>query len=298
MQLRFLGFNRSADPKSPTQTELNISLDEVRKLPGIDPLSDVIWDDFRLVGNDNEKAWHRTKDLGPYDIINIDLCDGFGKAEPGLIDDTYYKAVNRLMSLQARKKNPWLLFLTTRTRKSDVHAELMQRFLDKYIQNLANCPSFKLASTGALGIEDEASLIKAAETPEGHLSILLIGLCKWLLGLAVEQNPPSKIDVKGVIGYRVYAGAPHDDLISIAFRFEPTFTPVNDPMGIANHPKVAHGECAQATEALKQVEQRSCADSAINDDIKLRGQLVEAMADLLRQARYDVDAYHEWLQAT
>ena len=250
MQLRFLGFNRSADPKSPTQTELNISLDEVRKLPGIDPLSDVIWDDFRLVGNDNEKAWHRAKDLGPYDIINIDLCDGFGKAEPGLLDDTYYKAVNRLMSLQARKKNPWLLFLTTRTRKSDVHTELMQRLLGKYVQNLSSCPSFKLASTEALAIEDEASLKKAAETPEGHLSILLIGLCKWLLGLAVEQNPPSKIDVKGVIGYRVYAGAPRDDLISIAFRFEPTFTPVNDPMGIANHPVVALGECAQATEAL------------------------------------------------
>lgn len=297
MQLRFLGFNRSADPKSPSQSELNISLDEVRKLSRIDPLSDVIWDDFRLVGNVNEKAWQKAKELGPYDIINLDLCDGFGKHEPGVLDDTYYKAVNRLMSLQARKKDPWLLFLTTRTRKCDVHAELMQRLLAKYVQNLATCPSFKLASTAALAIEDEATLRNVSKTPEGHLAILLVGLCKWLLGLAVAQNPPSKIDVKGVIGYRVYAGAPHDDLISIAFRFEPTFTPVDDPMGIANHPDVALGECEQATDALNQVEQRSCADQVIADDVELRSQLVEAMADLLRLARYDVEAYHEWLLA-
>lgn len=300
MQLRFLGFNRSADPKSPAQTELNISLDEVRKLSGIDPLSDIIWDDFRLVGNDNEKAWLRAKDLGPYDIINLDLCDGFGKHEPGVLDDTYYRAVSRLMSLQARKKNSWLLFLTTRTRKCDVHAELMQRLLGKYVQNLADCPSFKFASTEALAIEDEATLKASAETPEGHLAILLVGLCKWLLGLAIEQKPPSRIDVKSVIGYRVYAGAPHDDLISIAFRFEPTFTPVNDPMGIANHPDVdvALSECAQATDAFKQVEQRSCADKVIADDIELHSQLVAAMVDLLRLARYDIDAYHKWLQAT
>jgi hypothetical protein len=297
MQLRFLGFNSSANPKSSAQTELNISLDEVRKLPGIDPLSDVIWDDFRLVGNDNEKAWDRAKGLGPYDIINIDLCDGFAKPEPGMLDNSYYKAVNQLMSLQARKKDPWLLFLTTRTRKSDVHVELMQRLLDKYAQNLANCPSFKLASSEMLAIKDNDTLNSAADTPEGHLSILLVGLCKWLLGLAVAQNPPSKIDVKGVIGYRVYAGAPHDDLISIAFKFEPTFVPVNDPMGIANHSKIAPGECEQATDALKQVQQRSSADEAIADDLELRGQLVKAMADLLRLARYDVDAYHAWLLA-
>lgn len=297
IKFRFLGFNRSADPQSLMQTDLNISLDEVRKLSGIDPLSDIIWDDFRLVGNNNEKAWHRAKDLGPYDIINLDLCDGFGKPEPGLLDDTYYKAVSRLMSLQARKKNPWLLFLTTRTGKGDVNAELMQRLLNKYVQNLANCPSFKLASTETLAIEDEATLNKAAETHEGYLSVLLIGLCKWLLGLAIEQKPPSKIDVKGVIGYRIYAGAPHDDLISIAFRFEPTFTPVNDPMGIANHPEEALGECEQAAEALKQVEQRICADKVIAGDVELRDQLVAAMADLLRLARYDVDAYHEWLLA-
>lgn len=297
MQFRFLGFNSSANPLSATQTELNISLDEVRKLEGIDPLSEVIWDDFHLVGNNSEKAWHRSKDLGPYDIINLDLCGGFAKSKPGVIDVNYYNAINQLMSLQSRQKNPWLLFLTTRTRKSDIHAELMQSLIDKFIDNLENCPSFKLASTEALAIEDEATLKVASDTPEGHLSIFLIGLSKWLLGLAVNQSPPSKIDVKGVVGYRVHGGAQHNDLISIAFRFEPSFAPVSDPMGIANNPDEALDECTQATEALKQVDQRCCADTVIADDDALRDHLVEEMADLLRLARYDVDAYHEWVEA-
>lgn len=297
MRFRFLGFNKSADPKSPAQSELNISLDEVRKLAGIDHLSDIIWDDFRLIANDSSKAWHRTKDLGPYDIINLDLCDGFGKHEPGLLDDTYYSAVSRIMTLQARNKNPWLLFLTTRAEKRHVHVDLLQRLLDKYIQNLVSCPSFKAASTQAFSIADEAALKAAADTPDGHLAVLLVGLCKWLLGLAVAQQPPSRVEVKSVIGYRVYAGAPHDDLISLALRFEPTFDPVDDPMGIANHPTALPSECELAAEALKQVGQRSCADEILSSDPELQGQMVAAMSDLLGDARYDIVAYHQWLQA-
>jgi hypothetical protein len=296
MQLRFLGFNRSADPKSPAQAELNISLDEVRKLSGIDPRSDIIWDDFCLVANDSSKAWSRAKDLGPYDIINLDLCDGFGAHEPGVLDDTYYTAVTRLMSLQARNKNPWLLFLTTRAEKRHVHVDLLQRLLDKYLQNLVNCPPFKTASTTIFAIDDEATLNAAAGTPEGHLAVLLVGLCKWLLGLAVGQQPPSKVELKSVIGYRVFAGAPHDDLVSLALRIEPTFAPVDDPMGIANHPRAQPTECGLAAEVLNPVSLRSCADKLLADDSDLRAQLITAMGNLLRLARYDVDAYHAWLE--
>lgn len=296
MQLRFLGFNTSAAPKSSAQTELNISLDEVRKLSGIDHRSEIIWDDFRLVANDSSKAWHKAKDLGPYDIINLDLCDGFGKHEPGLLDDTYYSAVSRLMSLQARNKNPWLLFLTTRTEKRHVHANLLKLLLDKYIQNLASCPSFKAASTQTFAIADEAALKAAANTPDGHLAVLLVGLCKWLLGLAVAQQPPSRVEVKSVIGYRVYAGAPHDDLISLALRFEPTFVPVGDPMGIANHPVALSRECELAAEALKQVGLRGCADVILSSDPELQNQMVDAMADLLGVARYDIAAYRQWVE--
>ena len=72
----FLGFNTEAHRDNPAHIELNVSLDEVRRLSNVDPQSNVIHDDFRLVGNENSIAWSHTKQLGPFDVVNIDLCDG------------------------------------------------------------------------------------------------------------------------------------------------------------------------------------------------------------------------------
>ena len=78
IDMRFLGFISGAHPASKAQTELNISLDEVRRLPRIDPMSDVIGDNFARVANQTSLAFVRAHALGPYDVINLDLCDGFG----------------------------------------------------------------------------------------------------------------------------------------------------------------------------------------------------------------------------
>lgn len=293
--LRFLGFNTSAGPESEGQTDLNVSFDEVRKLPAVDPNSDIIWDDFKLIGDDNSTAWHKAKNLGPYDVINLDLCDGFGKHEPGRLDETYYAAINKLLTLQAHRMDSWLFFLTTRSEKRHVHPELLARLIAKYLSNLNSCEAFKIASDDAFGITDEGTLSAAAEAPEGHLAILLVGLCKWFLGLATAHQPPWTVEVRSVIGYRVYVGAGHDDLISIALRFTPTFSPVNDPMGIANHAAVTPDEGTLAANAVREIRKRACADDILAGDPALFKRMADAMADLLVQARYDSDAYHNWL---
>src|SRR5581483_595570 len=56
IRLRFLGFNNSAHPTSELQPELNVSLDEVRRLSLVDPRSDVVWDDFARLANENSLA--------------------------------------------------------------------------------------------------------------------------------------------------------------------------------------------------------------------------------------------------
>lgn len=296
MRLRFLGFNRSADPKSSAQTDLTISLAEVRKLSGVDHLSEIIWDDFCLVADDTSKAWNTTKNLGPYDVINLDLCDGFGAHQPGAINNTHYNAVNRLLSLQSKSKSPWLLFLTTRTGKQDIHADTLKAFLDLYVKNLADCEPFKQASIDELGIGNTNTLNTVADTPNGHLVIFLMGLCKWILNLAVSQQPPTRVEVKSVIGYRIDPAATHDDLISLALRFEPTFALTNDALGLASMPTVAPSECDLSTKALKRLGKRKCADEILVNDAGLRSEMTEATATLLALARYDIDAYKVWLQ--
>ncbi|QLH49382.1 MAG: hypothetical protein HWD57_05985 [Candidatus Accumulibacter cognatus] len=296
VDLRFLGFNSSARPASKANTELNVSLDEVRRLPRVDPLSDVIGDNFARVANQDSIAFRKARELGPYDVINLDLCDGFGAQAPGALDNSYYEAVRSLMALQARTMNPWLLLLTTRADKPNVNDEVLQVLLRKYISNLADCAPFREASRDFFDIETADALNAAADTPTGLLPVFLTGLCKWFVAMALEHQPPTTVELRSVFGYRVDTSAQHEDLISLALKFTPTFVPAGDPMGLANHPVAAPDEGTLATRALKRVAKRIDADKKLAEDGELHQRMIDATAHLLGLARYDVAAYKVWLQ--
>lgn len=296
LRLRFLGFNSAARPDGSEQTDLNVSLDEVRKLKCIDPASDVIWDDFGKLGNQNSVAWKRARDLGPYDVINLDLCDGFGAQPPDALAATHYNAVNSLLSLQARTKHPWLLLLTTRVGRAFVHDDVLQPMLDRYDTNLAECASFRRASTECFSVGNAAQLRTAAADPLGMLQLFLVGISKWLISLTTAQQPPSKVEVRSAIGYRVHAAAACADLMSLAIKIEPTFAPVGDRMSLARRTSRAPDECTLATRALRRLATHKNADEILAGDGPLRAQMVDGTAALLGAARYDIHAYHEWLQ--
>ena len=80
--MRFLGFNTEAQRGNSAHVQLSVSLDEVRRLPNVDTQSDVIPDDFRRISNEHSIAWGRTRQLGPFDVVNIDLCDGLASDPP------------------------------------------------------------------------------------------------------------------------------------------------------------------------------------------------------------------------
>jgi len=296
IDLRFLGFISGAHPASKAQTELNISLDEVRRLPRIDAMSDVIGDNFARVANQTSLAFVKARALGPYDVINLDLCDGFSAQAPGTLDNSYYEAVRSLLALQARTMNPWLLLLTTRADKSNINAEVLQKLLGKYLANLSECAPFREASQEHFNIETKEALAAAVDEPAGLLPVFLTGLCKWFVGLALQHQPPTSVELRNVFGYRVDTDADHEDLISLAFKFTPTFIPAADPLELANQPVAAPDEGTLATRALKRVAKRIDADKRLADDAGLYQSMVDATAELLGLARYDVEAYKVWLQ--
>jgi len=296
INLRFLGFNTAAQPLSQGQTELNISLDEVRRMQGVDRNSDVLGDDFVRVANDRSIAWKKTRDLGPYDVINLDLCDGFGAHAPNRLEGTHYDAVNKLMSLQARSTSPWLLLLTTRAGHQHVHPRVLETLIARYLSNLGTCPPFKQKSRDLFAIEDEVALRAAAATTAGVLPIFLCGLCKWLVGIALGHKPPTKMTVRSVIGYRVDHGAEHEDLISLAVRFTPTFEPADDPIGLAKSQTKTPSECEASVKALNRIANRKDVDRILRENAVLNEQMIDATAALLELARYDTTAYRSWLQ--
>ena len=296
VKLRFLGFVKGAAPKNDEQVELNISLDEVNKLPNIDDLSEVIPDDFCLLANINSIAWNKAKEFGFFDIVNLDLCDGFGAKSPNVLKNTYYDALNSLLALQIRNPKPWLLFLTTRTGNGHIASDVLTRFHEKYAQNLTNHDSFRDISQKQLGILDQSSLQTVANTPEGHLSIFLTGLCKWILGLCLNLQPPIEIEIKSTIGYRVNHSYEHDDLVSLAIKCIPTHEAPTDPLGLSQGNNNTNSEGELAGRVLQRVVNRLSADDILANDDTIYNDMVDETALLLEQARYDVPAFHNWLK--
>ena len=299
VKLRFLGFNSSANPSNKDNVELNISLDEVRRLGEVDPRSDCIGDNFALVADQNSIACRKTYELGPYDVINLDLCDGFAVHAPGMLSNNYYNAVHRLLTLQARYDRPWLLLLTTRTDRSNIDDDVLQRLIGKYNENLQKCPEFFKDSRENFSIESEKTLKMATDTPCGLLHVFLTGLCKWFLALALEQKPQTSVELRSVIGYRVNQDSEHEDLTSLALRFTPTRSPTNDPSGLSGlstDKSNLLNECVLSAKALKRVAKRVDADKELADDSSLCQSMTDDTAKLLSLARYDVNEYKKWLE--
>lgn len=294
VSLRFLGFNSSARPRSAAQTELNISMDEVKRLSRVHPMSEVIGDNFLLLANQTSVAFQKARELGPYDVVNLDLCDGFGAQEPGGLESTYFDAVSSLLSLQARRDKPWLLFLTTRADRPNINPTVLQILIDKYCSNLDECLSFKEASLELFAIETQEAVMHASGQPEGLLQIFLTGLCKWFLGLALQHTPPTSVELRSAFGYRVVRDSEHEDLVSLALKFTPTVMPVLDPLGLANSSARGPEEGPLATRALRQVARRRDADQLLSDDAELLQRMTDATVHLLAQARYDTEKYRDW----
>lgn len=293
--LRFLGFNSSARPSSEAQTELNISLDEVRRLDRVDPLSEVIGDNFSLVAQERSIAFRKAKEFGPFDVINLDLCDGFAAQSPEERKHNYYQAMASLLAIQSRSKTPWLLLLTTRVDKANIDSGLLDILLKKYAQNLDSSAAFRDASKDAFAIEDEVELRDAALTEAGLPSVFLTALCKWFLGLTLNQSPPSLLELKSAIGYKVEHQAQHDDLVSLAIRFSPTFAPPADPLGIATAIAPTPDEATLATKALRRISKRLNADVILAQDADLNRRMATRTVELLESARYEVAGYDGWV---
>jgi hypothetical protein len=297
VMLRFLGFNTSARPNSSAQTELNVSMDEVKRLTHVDPLSEVIGDDFKQLANLRSMAFQKACELGPYDVINLDLCDGFGAGEPGVLQPSYYTAVNNLLSIQARSPDPWLLFLTTRADRANINERVLQALVEKYCANLAQCQTFNEASRDLFAIETSEAVAQATTEPKGLLEIFLTGLCKWFVGLALAHTPPISVELVSVVGYRVDQGSEHEDLVSLALKFTPKYVPAHDPLGLAADPAHGPDEGTLATRALRKVAKRVNVDLKLASDAALMQLMTEDTARLLSLARYDAAKYREWAAA-
>ncbi len=288
--LRFLGFNREAHPDSPAQVELNISLDEVGRLPHVDKQSAVLSDDFRLVGDEKSVAWLRTQQLGPFDVVNIDLCDGLA-SDPPQNDGSIYSALAQLMALQARNSKPWLLLITTRIERGMFDARAEQLIIGHFRDNVANCEGFAEACQEFLE-SDVESIDPATCSEVDLLNLMTIAIGKWLSKL-VQAQLPSRVELASTHGYRVSPLAHHEDLVSLALRFEPVIEASDNALSPTAPAPV--DECAIAKAILRRANRRLDVDDILEKQPDMKEELIGETKLLLSSARYQVEDYCQWL---
>ena len=295
--LKFFGFNYSANPKSRTSTELNISLNEVKSLPHVDSNSNIIGDNFCRIANTSSIAFKESSKNGPYDVVNLDLCDGFGNIDEKDLKESYYDAINQLLHLQARRPKPWLFLLTTRTGGKHIDLEKFERLKPIYLNNLIDCPEFLNHSQLKFFVFDSTSLEKAIQNSEGLSNIFLVSLCKWISKVTNKQAPPATVKLKSVIGYKVEQEVTHNDIVSLAILVTPTFNIQQDEFQLATKDlPPTPDECIAALQALNKIADAVDADQKLANNSKLLTEITNDSKALLGEARYDITLYEQWIE--
>ena len=290
--LIFLGFNSEAQPRSPARRELDISLYEVRRLPNVEQQSDVIQDDFRRISDEASIAWKRARTLGPFDVVNVDLCNGLASDSP-TIHESIYDALSQVTALQGHSLTPWLLLITTRIGPNmfdpDAEAAILQCFHD----NVGTCDGFAQACQQHLGI-DATTIDSSACSEADYLNLMIVALGKWLARL-VQASRTSQVVLSSTLGYRVANDARCEDLVSIALRCDPIVARPED--ALSPSPAPPFDECETAKRIVRRTASRKDVDSLLESDPDAREALVVEMEGLLATAHYGTSQYRPWLDS-
>lgn len=296
LKLKFLGFNKGMKPGEKHKTELEISLDEVNRLPYVDNTSKLVDYDFTKIALQTSSAWNESKKMGPFDIINIDLCDGFAKQSLTDFKETHYNTLSTLMTLQSKRNQPWLLMLTTRTNSNGIDVQVFQRLKALYDENLNTCTSFREASENYFSVSTIEDLESYSKNESGFSNVFIVSLCKWILGIALDQQPQSKISLTNVFGYKVSEKSSCPDLVSIGIKVTPVFSISKDRIGLVTTSSEPINECILATRILKCVNTQKDVDKILVENPEMMYKMIESTKVLLNQARYDITNYENWVQ--
>ncbi len=298
LTLKFLGFNRSAknlhsnvgnkNRGEISQANVNVSKHEVFSLEYVDSNSDVILDDFKSIGSSTSFAWKQAVSFGSYDVVNLDLCNGFCIDLCGSHTPDNYDALRSVFKLQARRQEPWLLFLTTKVGRDDIHEKILESCFESYEKCLKECEDFQNESAKKLGAHSGDCSFK--ESDEHRNNAFLVGLCGWVLKLGLELNPYSEVTVADLFGYCVEPTSGAIDMVSLAFLIVPTY---EDSVNVFNGCDVS---CALKVALIDKISCIKDVDKKLENDRVIYDRMVEATQQLLKSARYDIDGYQEWLQ--
>lgn len=298
VKLRYLGFDVTADLAD--EYEVNLSKHEISQLEFVDPQSVLVKERVERIATATSTARHHFERMGPFDVINLDLCDSVAGAV-GI--GSYFDALKQTCDLQLRagRTQPWLLFLATRAIRSQIDAHSKAQLLGCVRRNIADSLDFEaklleLLSLAKAQVDGEISDSQLLEH-KALVNAFCLGLSKWLLGVAMSAQPRVVVRLLPSYSYRIEV--PDPDMLSLAFRFEPLIEARRDGTGLA--PDSPDGRAAAvlneselATALLEGVSGILDVDTMLSSDTSLNEKMIDKCGTVLASARYDKASYVSW----
>jgi hypothetical protein len=304
LPLRFLGFNDTADYNTDN-TLVDPTVNEIVNLQWVDEKSRLAPDKFENLHIPKSMAAQYVDDTGPFDILNLDLCQSIATPlQRKLINTspTYYDALLSLIQRQTIKRSePWLFFLTTRCGPDNVNPDDIVKFWNCIENNMTSYQEFaELFNQLVNGKTGDALIFPDCSHDDQRLDFtntFCVGLGKWLLQTAQSGSPRWKVQMLKSYHYQVRY--PYD-MLSVAFRFEQITIPPYDISGLSevskpnvNDPNL---EALCAIEMIKTTSALQDADSLLLEDQGLRDEMNLKQLELLKKAGYSEELYFDWLR--
>nr|BDD47029.1 hypothetical protein 1 [bacterium] len=295
LALKPLGFNDELF----SITEKNISGNELSdKIAPCSVL--VIPDNFSVLKSDRSQGFSYIKEHGPFDVVNLDLCGSISCIEH---PDTH-QALKNLCQYQVNKRRePWLLFLTTRAEHEQVNLRDLPSYLKtlKYNSDYSSTFATRLTTiTGFKPQEYDGGVVPCdlIQPCNGFRFVRLFatGFAKWLLRLMLTSR--WTVEMLDSYWYRVEDNQKPEsfpNMLSLAFKISPVDIALSDSSGlVTSDPSPEVDEDYLGIAILDKSENLIDIDQKIDRDGALYNELFHETINLLQIARYPVEQYHKW----
>ena len=232
-----------------------------------------------------------------FDVINFDACNHLCRER----EDKRQSLFNALLELcrhQLTRKEPWLLFVTTRADSENFIGPTAEKLKSIVSENIANDGEVFLealiAATGRASDEDGGASASWSGEGESFLKIFSVGLGKYLLHYFNSQiGQRAEVELKSTYGYRVAGHRP--DMLAVAFCVRPLAKEAV-PLLSGRHVPVPSVNPHHSA----QIARRSA--KLLNLDLFLEQQptklktAVTEQASLLSALNYSTDRWLDWLR--
>lgn len=300
-ELRFLGFNNSAIAQDRRRL-LDVAENAVTQLSKICKDSHVISDAFQSIAKKTTQAFQSLRNYGPFDVVNLDLCDSLiPRGKPGEMEANYSALLQLLCFQLERQRTPWLLFATTQVDRESANQPEINKLAQPLRENCNQHGNFaealeKLVPRAAFESAGHALDISGLDVNQ-LTNLFGVMLGKWLMRPLAQSSP--RCSVKLLPSYR-YTIRPDTNvaMLSVGFLITPHFAPPVDATGLSNlktNVREFPDELESAIDLVAVAKGIKDVDGILAADTQLKDALTNSSADLLAEASYDRDEYLRWV---